>query len=561
MTDINVAVTETKIIVDATKTPIAVSVVENPIAVIAQVGGAVTIAAEIVIADAGGYYTGKNVELALQEIGAGTTLDGRYLLESNNLSDLDSDSTARTNLGVAIGSDVLAYDAGIQNLAGVAMQADRFYYTSADNVHVAGVITVAGRALIDDANAAAQRTTLGLVAGGAGDIWVEKAGDTMIGANSLTFFQIQQLDTTPVLNVDTVNGRIALGRDSLPLGKLDIASGKKTLIMGADANIDNIRTDATTKQARIGVAPYTNAQIPTALFYVGTLSTASALSIGGGTSTFNAVTRIQFYTAADTTTPSGTEVMRIDHTQRISVGHSTPQGKVHVKGTADDQIFIIQAYAAQIANIVEVWDGSNNVGFAIEPDFDVIIGYGAPGKDYTLTFNGETNDGVVTWMEDEDYFKFGDDVSFADGAGLYFGNMYTNSTITVTITDTTPVEVGDTFTAGEFNGVSFGASHYLDVGADGAGKYRVEWDISASQNTPSSAIEIECGVMIDGVAQSGGRGHRTVSNSTDVGSISGHTILDLAASKQVSLFIINETNGTDIDVEHANLTITMIGGT
>lgn len=46
--------------------------------------------------------------------------------------------------------------------------------------------TAAGRALIDDADAAAQRTTLGLVAGGAGDIWVEKAGDTMTGTLTST---------------------------------------------------------------------------------------------------------------------------------------------------------------------------------------------------------------------------------------------------------------------------------------------------------------------------------------------------------------------------------------
>lgn len=35
--------------------------------------------------------------------------------------------------------------------------------------------------LLDDADAAAARTTLGVIAGGAGDIWVEKAGDTMSG--------------------------------------------------------------------------------------------------------------------------------------------------------------------------------------------------------------------------------------------------------------------------------------------------------------------------------------------------------------------------------------------
>ena len=38
------------------------------------------------------------------------------------------------------------------------------------------------------------------------------------------------------------------------------------------------------------------------------------------------------------------------------------------------------------------------------------IGAGAAGVDYTLTFNGETTDGVITWAEDEDYFTFSDDV-------------------------------------------------------------------------------------------------------------------------------------------------------
>jgi hypothetical protein len=39
------------------------------------------------------------------------------------------------------------------------------------------------------------------------------------------------------------------------------------------------------------------------------------------------------------------------------------------------------------------------------------LGDGTAGTDITLTFDGETNDGVLTWMEDEDLFKFSDDIN------------------------------------------------------------------------------------------------------------------------------------------------------
>lgn len=44
-----------------------------------------------------------------------TQADARFARVSNNLSDLDNAATARTNLGVAIGTDVLAYDANLQS--------------------------------------------------------------------------------------------------------------------------------------------------------------------------------------------------------------------------------------------------------------------------------------------------------------------------------------------------------------------------------------------------------------------------------------------------------------
>ena len=40
--------------------------------------------------------------------------------------------------------------------------------------------------------------------------FINVTGDTMTGTNSTTFFQIQQADTTPVFNVDTVSGDVTV---------------------------------------------------------------------------------------------------------------------------------------------------------------------------------------------------------------------------------------------------------------------------------------------------------------------------------------------------------------
>lgn len=71
-------------------------------------------------------------------------------------------AAARVNLGVAIGINVQAYDAGLQSISGLTTAADQGIYATASDTYAVFSLTAAGRALLDDANSAAQRTTLGL---------------------------------------------------------------------------------------------------------------------------------------------------------------------------------------------------------------------------------------------------------------------------------------------------------------------------------------------------------------------------------------------------------------
>lgn len=56
---------------------------------------------------------------------------------------------------------------------------------------------------------------------------------------------------------------------------------------------------------------------------------------------------------------------------------------------------------------------------------NTVIGSGTAATDYTLTFDGETNDGLITWMEDENYFEFADDVMLDGKLGVGIAPTYT----------------------------------------------------------------------------------------------------------------------------------------
>ena len=70
-------------------------------------------------------------------------------------------------------------------------------------------------------------------------------------------------------------------------------------------------------------------------------------------------------------------------------------------------------------------DGTSGNGGALSKlagSNSITIGAATAGTDITVTFDGESNDGVLLWMEDEDYFKFNDDIMVIDNETLIFGS-------------------------------------------------------------------------------------------------------------------------------------------
>src|SRR6056300_1406906 len=90
-----------------------------------------------------------------------------------------------------------------------------------------------------------------------------------------------------------------------------------------------------------------------------------------------------------------------------------------------------QLLAAFVASTGHTHDGTTGEGGPITKMLgtSLTLGDGTAGTDITVTFDGETNDGVLKWMEDEDYFEFSDDILIASTEKLQFRDtaIYINS--------------------------------------------------------------------------------------------------------------------------------------
>lgn len=74
----------------------------------------------------------------------------------------DTASDARTALGLGIGTDIQAFDAGLLSIAALTTAANEMIYTTGSDAYAVAVLSVYARTLLDDDDAAAARTTLEL---------------------------------------------------------------------------------------------------------------------------------------------------------------------------------------------------------------------------------------------------------------------------------------------------------------------------------------------------------------------------------------------------------------
>ena len=195
---------------------------------------------------------------------ASTQSTGTFLQVANNLSDLNNTTTARSNLGVAIGSQVQAYDATLNALAGLTTVADQTIYSTGVDTFAMTNLSAFGRSLIDDADASTARTTLGLAIGTnvqaydatlAGLASVTTSADTLIYATNTDTFTTTTITTFGRSLIDDTDASTA--RTTLGLGT---ASTQSTGTFLQVANNLSDLNNATTARTNLGLAIGTNVQ-------------------------------------------------------------------------------------------------------------------------------------------------------------------------------------------------------------------------------------------------------------------------------------------------------------
>ena len=136
--------------------------------------------------------------------------------------------------------------------------------------------------------------------------------------------------TGAISNID-LNGKKIINISSLSIGNSNIAT--QALDLTGRLRMGSTDADEVAKYSYLLSKPYNNSEVDMLAFIAGNQNLDSYIKFGGGSSVFNAVNFVSFYSAPNKSTLNGFERMRIDGNGNIGIGTTAPTSKLDIHGT------------------------------------------------------------------------------------------------------------------------------------------------------------------------------------------------------------------------------------
>ena len=204
-----------------------------------------------------------------------------------------------------------------------------------------------------------------------------------------------------------------------------------------------------------------------------------------------------------------------------------------------------QLLAAFAASTGHTHDGTTAEGGPITKLLGntLTFGAGTAGTDITITFDGETSDGVLKWMEDEDYFEFSDDILVASTEKVQFRDtaIFINSSADGQLDLVADTEIQLAATTIDING-AVDISGNLTVG----GSLTLASDsvsIDSINGVTASTAELN---ILDGVT----------STASELNLVDGSSAGTIVNSKAVIYGSSGEVNATTLQIAGTSITAT-----
>ena len=179
-------------------------------------------------------------------------------------------------------------------------------------------------------------------------------------------------------------------------------------------------------------------------------------------------------------------------------------------GTEDGQI---EFDVIKAGTLTKVWTITSSASAAMSFDMNVdalTIGSGAD-TDVSLTFDANSADGVITWMEDEDYFQFSDDILMSTTERINLRDtaiyIYSSADGQLDLVADTEIQIAATTIdingAVALNGAITGATNITLSGELDAATLDISGNADIDGTTNLDAVDIDGAVQIDGTVTVG----------------------------------------------------------